>query len=506
MTLDNSRSGSLAGITSEYAELTLPALLEVEDDNTLLNYACADTGVLLWPHLRTVFYRMALADFLYGAPLTGGSTTAIPRSRIVAYFIRAIWHNALSHAMGRSAAEVCLISSSVGHQIHDGRVFNRLSDYFAMQCAVRAITIEEHFEWQWQNQRHNNRIFLHAPLQAANAIGSRLALRSRHQSIASELITFVSERAEKLLGWRPGPKREAALIDLAMRKLAGMPQQMRSYDKILKKINPKVILILGASYGPASTLIMAARMRGIVTAEFQHGAIAPGHDAYNFSPNICKSKEYRFSLPEYFLSYGTWWNSTINAPINMVAIGNPHREQHLLRSASGMQCRRAVLLLSDGIDFNLYLQLAREIAPPLATRGLRVMIRPHPIERSSIKIKYGQHIDASVELDFQDDLYASLRNSYAVVSELSTGLFEAAGIAHKLFVWDTPKARFCYPTLPFEGFTSADTLIQLLTQDGAGELSAAQVDAFWAAGWQGNYRNFLEKHAGITMSTEIDHV
>lgn len=493
-------------MSDDCAALTLPALLQVEDESALLDYACADTGILLWPHLRTVFYRMALADFLYGAPLTGGSRTAVPLSRIAAYFIRAIWHNSVSHAMGRSAADVCLISSSVGHQIRQGRVFNRLSDHFAMQHTARSITIEEHFEWQWQQQRHNDRVLLHAPLQVANTIGSRLALRSRHRAIASELVAFVSERAENLLGWRPGPKREAALIDLAMRKLAGMPQQILSYDKILKKIQPKVILVLGASYGPASTLIVAARMRGIVTAEFQHGAIAPGHDGYNFAPTMRNSKQYQCSLPEHFLSYGAWWNGTINAPINMVAIGNPHRDQHLLRSTNGTECRRSVLLLSDGIDFDLYLQLAREITAPLAAQGLRVMIRPHPVERSAIKIKYGQCIDASIELDLRDDLYASLRNSYAVVSELSTGLFEAVGIAHKLFVWDTPKARFCFPTLPFDGFTSADTLIQLLQQDGAGELSAAQVEAFWATNWEANYREFLEANCGVTMSMESTHV
>lgn len=486
--------------------LTLPALLQIEDDIALLDYRCADTGILLWPHLRTMFYRMALADFLYGAPLTSGSGAVVPRSRIAAYIMRAVWSNAISHAMGKSVAEVCLVTSSVGHQTREGRVFNRLSDYFAEQHQAPSVTVEEHFEWQWQSKRHNEQVLLHAPLQVLNSVGSRLVLRSRHRATAREMVTFVSERGERLIGWRPGPQREAALINMAARKLAGMPQQMRSYEALLRKIQPKIVLILGASFGPASTLIMAARASGIVSAEFQHGAIAPGHDGYNFAPSLCNCKTYQQSLPEHFLSYGKWWHGGINSPINMVAIGNPHRDQQIAHSTKISAGGKNVLLLSDGIDFHLYLQLAREIAEPLGAMGLRVMIRPHPIERSAIRSKYGTRIDETVGLDPHEDLYASLRSCHAVVSELSTGLFEAAGIARKLFVWDTPKARFCFPTLPFAGFSSAEALIQLLKMDGAGELSLEMVEAFWASNWQVNYSAFLERHAGITLSTKAADV
>lgn len=488
------------------ASLTLPALLQIEDDIALLDYRCADTGILLWPHMRTVFYRMALSDFLYGAPLTGGSGAVVPRRRIAAYFMRAVWSNAISHASGKSVAEVCLVSSSVGHQMREGKIFNRLSDYFAVQHPSRSVTVEEHFEWQWQNKRHNEQVLLHAPLQVINHIGSRLVLRACHRATAREMVNFVSERGERLLGWRPGPQREAELINMAARKLAGIPQQMHSYEAMLRKIQPKIVLVLGASYGPASTLIMAARARGIVSAEFQHGAIAPGHDGYNFAPSLCNSKAYQQSLPEHFLSYGKWWHGGINSPINMVAIGNPHRDQQIAHSTDISGTGKDVLLLSDGIDFQLYLQLAREIAEPLAALGLRVIIRPHPMERSAIRSMYGTRIDETVGLDPHEDLYASLRSCHAVVSELSTGLFEAAGIARKLFVWDTPKARFCFPTLPFAGFRSAEALIQLLKLDGEGELSPEMVEAFWASDWQVNYNAFLERHAGITLSTKAASV
>lgn len=486
--------------------LSLPALLQIENDTALLDYRCADTGILLWPHLRTVFYRMALADFFYSAPLTGESSAIVPRSRIAAYLTRAVWRNAISHASGNSTAEVCLVSSSVGHQMSEGKVFNRLSDYFALQLPIRSVTVEEHFEWQWRQTRHNKQVIFHAPLQVTNAIGSRLVLGARHRAMAREMVKFVSERGERLLGWRPGPQREATLIKLAARKLAGMPQQMGSYEALLRKIRPKIALILGASYGPASTLIMAARANGIVTAEFQHGAIAPGHDGYNFAPALCNSEAYRLSLPEHFLSYGRWWNGSINAPMNMVSIGNPHRDQKIARNINASDAGNTVLLLSDGIDFQQYLQLAREIEGPLAELGMRVMIRPHPIERSAISKKYGTNIGKTIGLDQHDDLYASLGSCYAVVSELSTGLFEAAGIARRLFVWDTPKARFCFPTLPFTGFSSADALIQLLNQDGAGELTPDMVDAFWAKNWQANYSAFLEKHIGVTLSMKANDV
>lgn len=477
-------------------QISLAELLVVEDDHTILDFRCPSTGLLLWPLVRTVFMRFAMSDFLYGTPLDGSVSKGASASRAITTLSRSALHNLGQSIAGRTRADVCVMSNGVGNQWVEGKLLNRLSDHLALAQRDRSITVEEHFQWIWPQPRHNDRILMHAPLQAVNAIGAKLLVRTRHQRQAANLVTLVSQRAERLLGWRPGASREQTLTQMLARKIAGSAMQVGNYHRMFDRIEPKVVLILAGCYGSSSALITAAKRRGIITAEYQHGVISPGHDGYNFAPTVASSTDLRAALPEYFLSYGTWWNDRINAPVKMIPIGNPHRDyrvsqsRRIERNGHTKDSKDRILILSDGTEFGIYLGLAQQLEPQAAKLGLRIVIRPHPLERQSVAIKYGKTL-GPIEIDRQDDLYASLMNSRAVVSELSTGLFEAVGLADKLFVWDTPKARFGFPTFPFPSFLSATDLIEKLADEKAGSLPASQIDAIWAEGWQRRYGEFL---------------
>ncbi len=100
-------------------------------------------------------------------------------------------------------------------------------------------------------------------------------------------------------------------------------------------------------------------------------------------------------------------------------------------------------------------------------------------------------------LDKNDDLYASLSTAHVVISEVSTGLFDAAGLADKIFIWDTPKSRFTYPQHPFQTFSSASMFWDLMSDERAGQLDRSKLEAIWATGWQKNYLNFLAEHGVV---------
>lgn len=485
-------------------QFTLAQLLETENDPALLGFTCTQTGILLWPHVRTVFIRMAMSDLLYGTPLDGSVSKGVPASRAFATMGRSLLHNAGMRLSGRVPAEICFLTSGIGNQALDGKLLNRLSDHFALARPEQSLTVEDHFHWRWPGPRQNRRVILHAPLQARNALASRAALRGAHRLQAARLVELVSARSSALLGWRPGPQREQVLADMLARKIAGMPGQLRSYQAMLARIKPTLLFMLGACYGPSATLIRAAREQGVITAEYQHGTIAPGHDGYNFGAALVASPAYRASLPDHFLSYGSWWNDRINAPVAMTAVGNPHRQYRLERLAgsAAVTAKDAILILADGTEFALYVALARQLARAAARQGLRVVIRPHPLERVIVAEKYGQSLDKDIAIDQNDDLYSSVLGAHAVVSELSTGLFEAAGVAEKLFMWDTPKARFCFPALPFESFRCAEELLGLLGNDRAGRLPQAVSEAMWAQPWQRNYADFLAARGLGAVPTE----
>jgi hypothetical protein len=228
-----------------------------------------------------------------------------------------------------------------------------------------------------------------------------------------------------------------------------------------------------------------------VKAEYQHGSISGGHDAYNFAPALRRSRSYCETLPRHLLTYGSWWGEQVDAPVNRVVIGNPHREYMLAQFAPSNLPKRDVLLLSDGIEFHKYVELAQCIESAAASRGLRLVIRPHPLERTEVKGKHGERI-GNIVIDGNGDLYASLQTAHAVISELSTGLFEAVGLADRFFMWETAKARFAYPSHPFQSFQQPEQLLELLLVAGSGR-SAVPSEAIWAPSWRPKYQTFLDE-------------
>jgi hypothetical protein len=473
--------------------IALRDLLVVEDDPALLAFRCTSTGLPLWPQIRVVFFRMIMSDLLYGTALTGGSTAAVSPARAMATLGRSVLHNFASNVSGVSRAEICITVDGISGQWVDGKWFNRLADHFALQRPRQTLVMEDHFEWRWPFPRHHPRVLFHAPLQAGNVVRGKLRVRAFHHEQARELVALLAARAKRCLDWESGPQRERALIDMLARKHASLPGQLRAYDALLARIQPRLLMVGMGCYGPAASLIAAARRRGIITAEYQHGANAGGHDGYNFAATLVQSDAYRETLPQYFLSYGDWWNTQINAPLEKVSIGNPHRESKLGAAVAGR--KSDVLILSDGTDFALYLELALALVPSLTQRKLRTVLRPHPLERTAVQTAYGTGVDG-VAIDTNPDFYASLRSAHAVVSEVSTGIFEAVGIVDRLFIWDTPKARFTYPTQPLQGFRDPAELVELLARESAGRLTEGEAQAIWASPWKERYGSFLQRTLG----------
>lgn len=473
--------------------ITLQDLLVIEDDPSILSFRCSETGIPLWTQARIVVLRMMISDLCYGTEVDGKANAGVPASQALTTMSRSILHNLRFQLGGQCDADVCLVATGVGNQWLDGKWLNRLSDHFANACFSRTVVLESHFEWKWPVPRHNERVMYHAPLQAANAIMGKLQRREAHRRQAEGLLNIVFERAKRHLGWDLSAGRKQALVERLSRKVAALPRQYRAYETLLTRIHPKVLIVEEACYGLTAALIAAGRRMGVVTAEYQHGGISSGHEAYNFAPTVRENPEYRETLPEHFLGYGDWWNAQINAPVTKIAIGNPHREGKLAQTPKDRQAKQDILILSDGIEFSLYLDLAEQIASSARTRGLRVVLRAHPLERTGVQAKYGNRI-GEVSLDQNDDLYASLSMAHVVISELSTGLFDAAGLADRIFIWDTPKSRFTHPRHPFQTFSSASTFLDLLGQEEAGRLPVSDLDAIWAPAWRANYLGFLEKH------------
>ncbi len=468
--------------------LSLADMLEVENDSAILELRCPDTGIPLWVLLRIPFLRSIMSDALYSVPMVVPAS-GIPKVAAMLALGRAIPHNRT--VLRRPRAEVLIAATGVGTILRDGLWFNRLSDHFASANPGQTLAIEDLFAWRWPFPRVNRRVLISAPTLAAAAIVGTARCGPSHRERAARMIAVVGQRARNLLGWDISSGRAAALSEWLARKSAALPWLYRNYRALLQRVGPRLVIKEEACYGPSAAFILAARDLGIATAEYQHGAISAGHDAYNVAETVRSDKRFRRTLPDYLLCYGRWWLEQINMPVQCVAIGNPHRGQQMLaleRAQAGE--RRDILVLGDGIETRLYLGLARRLAEHCGER-FPIVFRPHPLERAAVLSEFPSGWSEGIRIDAAADIYQSFRSSHAVVSDVSTGLFEAVGITDRVLVWNTAKARFAFPAHPFPSFNDEADLARQLLGAAVAPLAPATVNAIWEPDWRANYVSFL---------------
>lgn len=466
--------------------LTLEQLLQIEDEPALLDYTCEHTGVPIWALIRTECLWALIDQIHYrqtSGPAPAVRTQRIERARTLG---RSLLHNVVRRQLRGS---ICLMPSGIANTLIDGRWFNRLSGHFANCAAEHTVVVEDQFCWQWRSPKHFEHTLLHAPLAEAARVVGKLRLGSSHKRVASQLVEIVSARARQHFDWEiPKATRDGVAAELAMR-VAEAPVLFDIHRALFRRLGTKLLLKEDGCFSSSSVIVRAARSLGVTTAEYQHGIVSPGHYAYNVAPALRRSDQYQQTLPEHFLAYGSWWNEQINVPLAKLAVGNPHQAERIRTVKPKADAQDRVLVLGAGIDTRNYVAFAARIAQALKSRGLRVVLRPHPVERAQLEAIH-QSGDQDVEIDPDRDVYESLAGVNAVIAETSTVLFEAVGLAKRIFSWDTDRARFALPVHPFQRFSEVEEVIALLEAADTGSVSAG-VDSIWCPEWRDNYLRFL---------------
>lgn len=471
--------------------ITMPELLSVEDDDSLLEFRCESSGIPLWPGIRNIFLRSMMADLVFGSNLVETRRGRNFRSgplRALTSVGKAAAHNAVRRNALRG--ELLVTTSGAGLILKDGLWFNRLSDYFALSMPDRTVALEDLFKWQWQFPRRNERVLFRTPVALGIYATGRCSVRAHHRRISSDLVRLVRQRAKAQLGWELGHRRERFLVGVLSRFAAGIPVAQRMYRKLLTQVGAKVLLKEMGCYGSSAVFNATARDMGVGTAEYQHGVISQGHDAYNLAPALARSEEYKKTLPQYLLSYGKWWGSQVNVPVEEVVIGNPHRSETVSGRVRAVADNCDILILGDGLRTDFYLTFACALLRRLGGRRYRVVFRPHPLERETLR----EFRNCQCAIDLRSDIYESFSSAHVVVSEVSSGLFEAVGLVERIFVFDTPRSRFSLPAHPFASFVDAEDLVEKLNDNSAGAVGNAESSQIWAPGWETNYHSFVARY------------
>ena len=399
-------------------------------------------------------------------------------------------HNITHNVEGQH--DIIIQSTGLGNYVYEGITHDRLGGYFSEAMPERTLVCQDKPK-EHLGQRYSFAPLIYSsPCKIIHKIYSSLAVNANHRKQARFVIERVSRNAIEQLDYTFKSDLIQSLINSLSKLIASLPFVTDAYANWFSKRGFKLLLKEDACYGGNGVpVIYAAKLNNIPVAEYQHGAISKGHDAYNVADALLRNKSFRKVLPDYLLTYGNWWSKQTNLPIKKIAIGNPHLTQSTMGMVRGSLSRNKVLILGDGIETDLYLELASRSCSFWENQGLTVVFRPHPLERNRVRT---MELPRGVILDAQPDIYPSLMESRVVISELSTGLFEAIGLSDAVLLWGTEKSRFAFPEIPFKSFSNIDELETISKFDNTYTEDSNSIPAseLWKPNWKQNYNDFVE--------------
>jgi hypothetical protein len=468
----------------------LAALLQVENDNELLEYSCPETGLPVWPLIRVEVLRAIMSDWSYNStPLLSFSKNRNFRKLAKDTALSAM-HN-FTYNVERHR-DILIQSTGLGSYVNEGITRDRLVGYFSEAMPERTIVYQDKPKEHLRQRYSFEPVMYSSPRNIIHKIYSHIAVNTKVKKLARHVIEHVKRNASEQLDYTFESDLVQSLINSLSKRIASLPFATDAYSSWFSKWGFKLLLKEDACYGGNRVpVIYAAKLNNIPVAEYQHGAISRGHDAYNVADALLANTTFHKVLPDYLLTYGNWWSKQTNLPIKKIAIGNPH----LTESTSGIMRpsmpRNKVLILGDGIETDLYLELASRCYSFVDYQGLSVVFRPHPLERDRVR---NMELPRGVTLDAHPDIYPSFMESRVVISELSTGLFEAVGLSDVVLLWETEKSKFAFPVIPFKSFSSFDELKTILKFDSTYTVDSISIpdSELWEPNWKQNYNDFVE--------------
>lgn len=206
-------------------------------------------------------------------------------------------------------------------------------------------------------------------------------------------------------------------------------KEYTQYEKLLQKINPKVIVEV-VYYCRQNMLINEiAKKSGIFTIELQHGTMHPEHAAYQYAQG---ARIHQF--PDEIFLFSDFWKQYIQAPIpdkHLIATGYPFFEEKLqeYRKNKKTDCRKTLLFISQGTIGKYLSHLAVETAQLLSADKYRIIYKLHPSEYSIWKESYPYlHSDLIEVIDHnKESIYKYFSISDLQIGVYSTAIYEGLG-------------------------------------------------------------------------------
>lgn len=459
-------------------------LLAIEEDPQILDYQTTD-GIPVWMMGRYYILVLVLGAKLmnYKSPVRNQRVTGEMLPTLLKTFMYNINHQDLKKG------NKIIFYVPNRKTLIQGKHFNRYADSMAQVYESETVTIEQVMQdWVWPFPRVNNRVYFDTLGRVVGEIYGRFSKYACQKDYftISECISFVNDKINNLFGFKLSDTETTEIVNYIAKHTATMRYQAEWLERQLTN-ETKVVITIGAGFPYYYPFNRMLKRHNVISCELQHGYITSNNMMYNYSPNIVNERVLIEGMPDYFLTYGDFWNLQMNCPVEKISIGNPYHDKCLKVIKERASKAKYITVLGTDSNTEEYLKITSFIMKNIS--GLQVIFRPHPGEKSRaqdlVRMKYPE-----VQLDQNDEIYDTLSQSYAIISEITTVLFEAIGIVERILVWNTPKSLELLPVHPFESFsTKEELIIKISSKKGLNDIDD---NCFWKQDWEDGFKTFIE--------------
>lgn len=273
------------------------------------------------------------------------------------------------------------------------------------------------------------------------------------------------------------------------------PVCKKYFSKILKKVQPKVIVEVNHYSIHRMILTEIARENNIPAIELQHGTMHSEHLAYQYGTD-----EEIKQLPNYILTFSEYWNHTANMPVNstrLIATGFPNFEKKVkeYKKAKSIKEKKKIIFVSQGTIGKELSKVAVQLEKKLDKEKYHIIYKLHPSEYPIWKEEYTWLKDSEIEV-----VDNSVRNIYEYFAEAdiqigvySTAIYEGLGFDLQTIIYNIGHAG-TMSSLVEQGYAVFANNVDDILKELQVEKSVQKGSVFWKENALENQYKEIEKY------------
>jgi len=464
-------------------------LNEFENNKELLKYKYCFDDILLWPIIR---YSVLYYVISHGYNLEQAHSS-VEKLKLKDILLRYYYQFKLNPFIIFKKYPIAILSwTSYSTSIKtNNKYFNKRDDYFASIFSQQTVSLEYSVKGKFRYPRSPHNLFSLDLLDTIAKIYSKF-IKTRKEDLSNieGLLSYINKNIDFEISDNHLAFCKARLLTLSkkIRVLKCL------YTMILLRINPRVVILQNASYGNRSYIIKWIKELGIKVAELQHGIVTEMHMAYNYG-KIGGSNIYLNYLPDYYLTFGEYWNARINIPIQKIPIGSPHASKTIKESNPIEELNKNynyILFISQPTVTSKLVEIAEKLSYLIKGKNYKIIFRLHPGELSFIdrfnKIK---SID-NIILNNSGDIYNYIHMCKFVVACYSTVVFETILFKKPIFILQHDMSDLYIPRDFGIRFSTANEIFNKLDECNSPNFYDNS-EAYWKSNWEKNYKDFISQ-------------